>query len=891
MSINEHQWQTSRLRSLRRWRWRILIFYIALLLISHIVRFVRTEEKPIPSDVKSVEVQAIKGEQKTSQKIRFSYTEYLPEKENPKGTIILVHGSPGAGSDFRRIAPLLAQDYRVLCLDLPGFGYSTRDIPDYSFRAHSRYVLELMDELKIERANLLGFSMGGGVVLNIYDIAPRRVESITMLSAIGVQEMELLGEYHLNHIAHGSQLTFFWLLLHAVPTFNLLDNDPVISFSRNFYDSDQRPLREILNRYDKPMLIIHGKQDPLVPFEAAFEHHRIVPQSEIFLNDESHFMVFQKPEIPANAMKEFLARVESGKAKTRATADVSRIEKAAEPFNPNSIPKAIGITAFVFFCFLALATLISEDLTCISAGVMAAQGRISFTLAVAACLFGIFVGDVLLFLAGRYLGRPALKRAPLKWFVRDADVERSSRWFQKRGAAVIAISRFIPGMRLPTYFAAGVLRTSLLWFSFYFLLAASVWTPLLVFFSMKLGANTVNTMLGSQSFWIKLLLSAFAIFIVVRLFVSLSTFRGRRMLIGRFKRLRHWEFWSMKMFYPPVLVYVVWLMIKHRSITVFTCANPAIPASGFVGESKNEILKGLMSSQIGKESVPCFALIDENENRVETAKAFMSQNNLSFPVVCKPDIGERGAGVSIIRNENELEDYLNANDDDVIVQEYADGLEFGVFYYRYPNEERGHIFAITDKRFPIVKGDSKHTLEELILKDERAVAMARAYFNSHGEDLWNVPAKDEVVKLIEIGTHSRGAIFLDGIAHKTEELEKAIDDLCKGFEGFYFGRFDLRVLSVEDFKAGRNLKAIELNGVTSEATSIYDPKNSVFDAYRVLFNQWRIAFEIGAENKKRGVKPTSFSELARLLFTKKRGIKSEQSGIEMLANESSEYRL
>ena len=61
--------------------------------------------------------------------------------------------------------------------------------------------------------------------------------------------------------------------------------------------------------------------------------------------------------------------------------------------------------------------------------------------------------------------------------------------------------------------------------------------------------------------------------------------------------------------------------------------------------------------------------------------------------------------------------------------------------------------------------------------------------------------------------------------------------------------------------AGSNLKIIELNGVTSEATHIYDPKLSLFDAYRVLFRQWRIAFEIGDLNRGRGIRPASGGEL------------------------------
>ena len=106
---------------------------------------------------------------------------------------------------------------------------------------------------------------------------------------------------------------------------------------------------------------------------------------------------------------------------------------------------------------------------------------------------------------------------------------------------------------------------------------------------------------------------------------------------------------------------------------------------------------------------------------------------------------------------------------------------------------------------------------------------------------------------------------MDGGWIKTPELETRIDEISRSFEGFYFGRFDIRTPSVEDFKAGRNFKIVELNGVTSEATHIYDPRNSLMDAYRVLFEQWRLAFEIGAKNRERGVKTSTLRELFRVL--------------------------
>jgi len=149
----------------------------------------------------------------------------------------------------------------------------------------------------------------------------------------------------------------------------------------------------------------------------------------------------------------------------------------------------------------------------------------------------------------------------------------------------------------------------------------------------------------------------------------------------------------------------------------------------------------------------------------------------------------------------------------------------------------------------------------LILADDRAVCMSDFYLRKNAERIQDVPAAGERVQLVEIGTHCRGAIFLDGGDTSTPALEEVIDRIAKTFDGFFFGRFDIRVPSRQDFMAGRNMKIVELNGVTSEATHIYDPKLSLFDAYRVLFQQWRIAFEIGDLNRVRGILPASVSDL------------------------------
>jgi hypothetical protein len=244
----------------------------------------------------------------------------------------------------------------------------------------------------------------------------------------------------------------------------------------------------------------------------------------------------------------------------------------------------------------------------------------------------------------------------------------------------------------------------------------------------------------------------------------------------------------------------------------------------------------------------------------------MLQNSLSYPVVLKPDAGQRGSGVAVLRSDVELEDGLRDSDAKSIIQEHVPGVEFGVFYCRYPNANHGRIFSITEKRFPCVTGNGKNSLERLILDDPRAVCMAPFYLNHLKSRLWEVPEPGESVQLVELGSHCRGAVFLDGSWVKTDALEAAIDRISKTYDGFYFGRYDIRTSSVEDFQQGCCFKVVELNGVTSEATHIYDPKNSLLVAYQVLFAQWRIAFEIGAQNRRRHTKPTPLARLASLIF-------------------------
>ncbi|MBX7172093.1 MAG: alpha/beta fold hydrolase [Pyrinomonadaceae bacterium] len=868
----------------RIWFW-FLCVYLLLMAWSGVVRF-RQPEKPFPENKKVADLQTISGEKTLNSTIRFAYQEFSPENPTDSTPIFMFHGSPGESRDLVKVGQEIGKTRRVIIPDLPGFGDSTEQIPDYSFLAHALYALELADQLGIQKFDVLGFSMGGGVVLSLYDIAPDRVRSVSMVSAIGVQEYELLGNYQINHALHGIQLGFFWFLKNFTPNFGIFDK-MVISYCRNFYDSDQRPLRGILQKIEVPVMIIHGTQDPLVPIEAAREHARLVPQSEFFeFNDESHFIVFLHPEKVVSNLSEFLNKVQNRTAKTRANADANRVAESQKPFQAE-ISEVKGVTAFVFFLLITACSLITEDLTCIAVGVLAAQGRINLTLAIIFCSLGLWIGDMLVYWSGRWIGQKALHRAPFSWFINENAVKKGADWFQKRGAIAIFLSRFMPSFRFPMYLGAGIFRMSFLKFAVYGAIAVAIWTPVLVYLSAKLGAEAIESALmsGQNALW-KLILVFFILYFLIRFLLKLTIWKGRRLAFGRWKRFRHWEFWSMRIFYPPVLVNIMGLMWKHKSLTIFTCANPAIEASGFVGESKKEIYEGLRKSSENHQFLLKFTTIPvDADNKLNIAQNFIKTNELTFPIALKPNSGERGKNAFIIKNERELEKNLAEIEEDSILQEFAQGEEFGVFYYRYPNEEKGKIFAITEKVFPKIVGDGVSTLETLILRDDRAVCLAKSYFSRNEENLENILGEGEIYQIIDIGTHSKGCIFLDGTYLKTPELEAKIDEICQRYEGFYFGRFDIRVPSREEFQLGENLKIIELNGVTSEATSIYDPKNSVFTAWKTLFEQWRIAFEIGAQNHAKGARKTTVRELIKLVlvnvygFNNQSKIKNQKSKI------------
>ncbi|MBO6575846.1 MAG: alpha/beta fold hydrolase [Rhodothermales bacterium] len=843
-------------------RW-LVAGYLLALVASGIVRFLSDPPSLRPYQT-AVHLPPVEGDTHVEgDTVRLAYADQTGDGP----TIVLLHGSPVASSSMMDMHEALGErGYRVLTPDLPGFERSTQEIPDYSVRAHGRYLLSWLDSLDVPTAHVVAYSMAGGVALEGYRMQPERFSSVVMLSAIGVQELELTGTYLLNHAIHGLQLSALWLLREATPHFGWLDDAILgVPYARNFYETDQRPLRGILKAFEPSMLIIHGRDDPLVPYAAAVEHYRLVPQSELStFSDAGHSFPFALPDTTAALVASFVDRVESGQTLRREAADSARVRAAARPFDPDSVPPPGGFTLFVLMSLVAVATLGSEDLATIGAGLMAARGTLTFLQAFLAALAGIVIGDVGLYALGRWAGRPLISRRPFRWFVSEERLRVGEKWFDERGIRAVLVSRFIPGTRLPTYLAAGVLKAPFGRFLGYFLLAALLWTPALVALSMWLGQGVLQYYERFEAYALWVLFGLVVTLIVAtRLIPLMATHEGRRRLVGAWKGTVQWEFWPPWAFYPPVVLWCMGLAVRFRHPLAFTAANPGIPHGGLVGESKADIL-----DLIPGEYVADYARIPARVRPPEglrLVQAFMARRAVHYPLVLKPDVGERGRGVSIAHSDEDVLRYFARPARASIVQRYVPGREFGVFWYRDPDSEEGVVFSVTDKRFPEVVGNGRDMLHRLIVDDDRAIAMLNVYERANAERLDYVPEDGERIRLVELGTHCRGAVFLDGRHLITPALTESMTHISERIDGFHFGRFDLRVPSEEDLAAGTGLQIIELNGVTSEATHIYQPGTSIFGAWATLFRQWSVAYRIGRKNMRAGTRPTGLLDFARML--------------------------
>lgn len=321
-----------------------------------------------------------------------------------------------------------------------------------------------------------------------------------------------------------------------------------------------------------------------------------------------------------------------------------------------------------------------------------------------------------------------------------------------------------------------------------------------------------------------------------------------------FIRLTHWEYWPFGVVQFPFFIYWLWLSLRARSILFFSASNPGILMGGMFGESKYEVLK-LIPEPYKPKTVRIGYPFSFRQ-----VIAILQENNFQFPVIFKPDLGERGFMVKRITGEADVDAYVKTLKADFLIQEFVDlPVECGVFYTRFPEQESGKVTSLVLKEMLAVTGNGTDTLQQLIFANPRARLQWETLKLRYADKISEVIPNGESVELNAIGNHCLGTKFLNGEAFITERLSHTFDSISKQIDGFYFGRFDLRCASIEDLYAG-NIKIMELNGCGAEPAHIYQPGFSLWKALGVLATHWKNLFIISMQNHKQGVPFLSVKE-------------------------------
>ena len=322
------------------------------------------------------------------------------------------------------------------------------------------------------------------------------------------------------------------------------------------------------------------------------------------------------------------------------------------------------------------------------------------------------------------------------------------------------------------------------------------------------------------------------------------------------------EFWPDWAFYAPIVAQWILLGLRYGDLSLPTAANPHIELGGLCGESKTAILDQLH----GPARALLAPYVRLDPGTPEAAERTMAAAGLAYPVIVKPDVGCNGAGVRLLHDRAGLAAYLAAFPADarLMLQRFVpDEGEAGIFYIRRPGEAAGRITSLTLKYPPFVVGDGKRTLAALVHDDPRAGVIPHMYLPRLGAQRDRVPASGEQVRLVMVGNHCKGAIFRDGSEQITPALTRAVEAIARALPEFHFGRLDVRFDSLASLRRGEGFTVIEINGVGSEATHVWDARARLRRAWADQFFHYRMAFEIGRAQRARGHRPSGIAAMWR----------------------------
>jgi pyruvate dehydrogenase E2 component (dihydrolipoamide acetyltransferase) len=243
-----------------------------------------------------------------------------------KPAVLFIHGFGGDLDNWLFNLDALAEKHRVYALDLPGHGQSTPNVPGTSLSALAGFVGKFMDALSLDKAHLVGHSMGGGIAAQMAVDTPSRVESVALISPVGFGD-EINNAYTEGFVKAESrrELKPVVELLFANPELvsrQMLDDllkykrldgvsDALTSLGDGLFGGGKQSARPggKLAESGKPVLIVWGEKDQIIP--AAHAKNAPPGATVRVFDDAGHMSQMEKANEVNALLKEHVAKSSS----------------------------------------------------------------------------------------------------------------------------------------------------------------------------------------------------------------------------------------------------------------------------------------------------------------------------------------------------------------------------------------------------------------------------------------------------------------------------------------------------------------------------------------------------------------------------------------------------
>ncbi len=308
--------------------------------------------------------------------------------------------------------------------------------------------------------------------------------------------------------------------------------------------------------------------------------------------------------------------------------------------------------------------------------------------------------------------------------------------------------------------------------------------------------------------------------------------------------IKPYEFWHPRIFEAPYYVYLgVQCLLHGIGIRTLAKANYGLD-HGEIG------IGSKYASQLAfKQDYFMPTTLVKHCWTLEQKKSFIIKfaEVHAYPVILKSDVGCVGKGISKISNLDDVKKTVPLLIGDYILQKFSPHTyECGIFYVRRNGVAR--ITGINKKHFPTVIGNGKDTIYSLAQSHKRYSHHWSSFLQYiHTE---RVPQEGEEVCLSFIGSHTLGCKFTDDTHLITPALEQSVYQVFADQPGFNFGRVDIKAESEQALQAGEFV-VIEVNGIASLPTHMFDPKFSLIQGYSIFFEHGKYLAEIAYEHRHR----------------------------------------